>query len=125
MSQTTPLTTLPLSQQGPLETRRAWKKVADAIEKGDYEVTGVEKSKIENEQREMRKKEKEEGREWPRRYFTKVNNDERFQALADKAGVTAEPEKTGGMWVFDREKYVKVKAEETTKRATVDGASPQ
>ena len=122
-SQTTPLTIPPLSQQGPLETRRAWGKVADAIGKGDYEVTGMEKSKIENEQREMRKREKEEGRVWPRRYFSKVNNDEKFQALADQAGVTAEPERTGGgMWVFDREKYLKVKAEEDAKWATVDDA---
>jgi len=123
-SQTTPLTIPPLNQQGPLETRRAWRKVADAIEKGDYEVTGIEKSKIENEQRGMRKKEKEEDREWPRRYFTRVDNDEKFQALADKAGVAAEPEKTGGgMWVFDKEKYLKVKAEEDAKRAIVDGVS--
>ena len=72
----------------------------------------MEKSKIENEQREMRKKEKEEGKEWQRRYFTKVEVDDKFQELADRAGVVAEPEKTGGIWVFDREKYLKVKAEE-------------
>ncbi|KAF8444179.1 hypothetical protein BGX38DRAFT_1095316 [Terfezia claveryi] len=111
-NQITPLVIPPIEAQGPLETRRAWGKVAAAIEKGDYEVTGVEKSKIENEQREMRKKEKEEGREWQRRYFTRVEMDDKFQRLADKAGVVAEPEKTGGIWVFDREKYLKVMAEE-------------
>lgn len=103
------MTIPPIDQQGPLETRRAWSKVAAAIEKGDYEITGQEKSKIENEQREMRKKEKDEGREWLRRYFTKMEVDPKFQTLAEKAGVAAEPEKTGGMWVFDQEKYNKLK----------------
>ena len=74
----------------------------------------------------MRKKEKEEGREWQRKYFTKVEVDEKFQVLAGKAGVVAEPEKTGGVWVFDREKYLKVKAEEgmaggVPEPATTDG----
>ncbi|KAF8420608.1 hypothetical protein EV426DRAFT_236760 [Tirmania nivea] len=116
-NQITPLTIPPIEAQGPLETRRAWGKVAAAIEKGDYELTGAEKSKIENEQREMRRKEKEEGREWQRMYFTKVEVDDKFQRLADKAGVVAEPEKTGGVWVFDREKYLKVKAEEAAAKS--------
>jgi len=121
-SPTTPLFILPLDQQDPLESRRAWSKVAAGIEKGDYEVTGVEKSKIENEQRELRKKEKEAGTEWVRRYFTKVENDDKFSALAEKAGVSAEPEKTGGIWVFDQDKFNKVKNEKIAAATTVPPA---
>ncbi|KAF8462990.1 hypothetical protein BDZ91DRAFT_661688 [Kalaharituber pfeilii] len=120
----TPLTIAPIEKQGPLETRRAWAKVAAAIEKGDYETTGIEKSKIENEQRELRKKEKEAGIVWERRYFTRVDNDEKFSALAERAGVVAEPEKTGGMWVFDQEKYHKVKESEAAAEATATSQEP-
>ena len=46
------------------ESRRAWAKVADAILKGDMDTTAREKSIIENRQREMRRIEQAEGREW-------------------------------------------------------------
>lgn len=60
----TPLTVAPIEEQDDYESRRAWKKVADAIIKGDMETTSFEKSLIENRQRELRRLEKEEGREW-------------------------------------------------------------
>lgn len=104
----TPLTIAPLEEQDPLESRRAWGKVQSAIVNGDLETTSTEKTKIENEQRELRKKEKEEGREWERRYFTRVTEDPVLAALGDKSGVVLEPEKTDGIWTFDSEKYLKV-----------------
>lgn len=107
-TKTTPLTVAPLEEQDSLESRRAWSKVQSAIVNGDLETTSAEKTKIENEQRELRKKEKEEGREWERRYFTKVTEDPVLVALGDKSGVVLEPEKTDGIWIFDHEKYLKV-----------------
>ncbi|KAI9786651.1 MAG: Oxysterol binding protein [Geoglossum umbratile] len=104
-SQTTPLTIAPLDQQDNLESRRAWHAVAEAIGKGDMEVTGTEKSKIENAQRELRKKEREEGREWERRYFSGVEPDEKFKLLAGKLGYQLEADKTGGVWRWDEAKY--------------------
>lgn len=104
-SQTTPLSVAPLDQQGDLESRRAWRAVAEAIGKGDMDVTGTEKGKIENAQRELRKKEREEGREWERRYFSRVEPDERFEELAEKVGHQLEADKTGGMWRWDDAKY--------------------
>ncbi|KAL7271974.1 Oxysterol-binding protein 4 [Rhizina undulata] len=108
LMKTTPLTIAPLEEQDPLESRRAWAKVQAAIGLGDLETTGAEKSKIENEQRELRKKEKEEGREWERRYFSMVEDNPVFTKLSEKIGVTAEAEKTGGIWVFDEDKYLNV-----------------
>ncbi|KAF3936294.1 hypothetical protein ABW19_dt0207629 [Dactylella cylindrospora] len=103
---TTPLDILPLEQQDPLESRRAWAKVAAAIDKGDYEETGVEKSKIENAQRELRKKEKADGVEWERRYFSVVEDDPVVSKLAEVSGVVLDdPAKTNGIWVFDEKKY--------------------
>ncbi|RVD86353.1 uncharacterized protein DFL_004635 [Arthrobotrys flagrans] len=125
---TTGLTIKPIEEQDPLESRRAWAKVGAAIDKGDYDETGIEKSKIENAQRNLRKKEKEEGTTWERRYFSAVDKVDDVDALVERAGkfmkgvlgITPfcmdEPAKTNGVWVFDTKKYEDVvsgrKAEE-------------
>lgn len=89
-----------------MESRRAWAKVAAAIDKGDYEETGVEKSKIENAQRELRKKEKTDGTTWDRRYFSAAEEDPIVTKLADIAGESLDdPAKTNGVWIFDEKKY--------------------
>jgi hypothetical protein len=105
-SRTTPLTLAPVDDQDPLESRKAWFKVRAAIDAGNYEETGIEKSKIENAQRELRKKEKADGTTWQRRYFTNVDEDPIITKLAQAAGETLDdPGKTGGVWVFDERKY--------------------
>ncbi|RDL42225.1 putative KES1-involved in ergosterol biosynthesis [Venustampulla echinocandica] len=102
---TTALIIAPLEEQGPLESRKAWAKVAAGIAIGDMDVTGVEKSKIEVAQRELRQKERDEGRTWERRYFSLVENDEVLEKLAPSIpGFLAEPDKTGGVWRFDEKK---------------------
>lgn len=89
-----------VADQDPLETRRAWSKVADAIKKGDMDAVHREKTIIENEQRELRKKEKTEGTEWERKFFKKVEVDPTFDTLAKAIGATAEPDQTGGVWIW-------------------------
>jgi hypothetical protein len=98
---TTALTVPPLEEQDPLESRRAWSKVAAAIAKGDMESTSTEKGKIEDEQRAMRRAEQEEGREWKRRYFKHVESDALFDKLGPLCGQTTEADKTDGIWRFD------------------------
>jgi hypothetical protein len=105
-----PLIVAPIEQQGPLESRRAWSKVAAAIAKGDMELTGIEKSKIENEQRELRAKERAEGKVWERKYFSKVESDEVLDTLGPVIGLLPEADKTGGIWRFDEKKYAAVNA---------------
>lgn len=100
----TSLTIAPVEDQDHFESRKAWKKVADAITKGDMDTTSSEKSIIENRQRAMRKKEKEEGREWERRFFKRVDKDPVFEKLAAKVGEQINKEATNGVWVFDQEK---------------------
>lgn len=98
----TPLSVAPIEQQHPLESRRAWKKVADAITKGDMDTTSAEKSLIENEQRALRKTEQNEAREWERAYFTRKDRHEVFERLVkDIPGGEVEADKTGGIWHFD------------------------
>lgn len=116
---TTPLIVAPIEQQGPLESRRAWSKVAAGIAKGDMDYTGIEKSKIENEQRAMRSKELAEGRTWERRYFSLVESDPTLDKLGSIIGLSADADKTGGIWRFDEEKAeaVGAKTNGTTKKS--------
>ncbi|KAF2724552.1 Oxysterol-binding protein [Polychaeton citri CBS 116435] len=101
----TKLSVAPIEDQDPLETRRAWKKVAEAIQKGDMNTTSAEKSKIENEQRELRKAERAEGREWDRTFFTRAKTLPVFEKLIkDVPGGSLEIDQTNGIWVFDQEK---------------------
>ena len=100
----TPLTLAPLEEQDPLESNKAWQKVKEAILKSDMDTVGIEKSKIENAQREMRKKEQAEGREWQRRFFTKQESDPLFEKLTKPIGEKIENDKTNGIWRFDSQK---------------------
>ena len=91
--------------QDPLETRRAWKKVADAITKGDMNTTAHEKSVIEEAQRSLRKKEASESREWDRRFFSRAKSLPLFERLIREVpGGSLEADQTNGIWVFDQEK---------------------
>lgn len=104
----------PVEQQHPLETRRAWGGVAGGIAKGDMTFVGQEKTKIENAQRELRKKEQAEGRVWERRYFNAIEGgDPMLAALASHVGLDAngDADKTGGLWRFDAAKADKVRDE--------------
>jgi len=97
----------PLAEQHPLESRRAWQKVAAAIQKGDMDTTGLEKGKIEQAQRALRIKEKSEERSWTRRYFTAVEgSDPVLEKLGKAAGVSldGDAKQTGGLWRFDAAK---------------------
>lgn len=94
-----------IQDQDPLESRRAWKKVADAIQKGDMNLTSVEKSKIEEHQRAMRKKEQSEGRDWERIFFTKSKTLPVFDKLIREVPHgSLEQDQTNGVWVFDQNK---------------------
>jgi hypothetical protein len=107
-SRTSQLIVAPLEKQHPLESRRAWAKVADAIAQGDLDRVSQEKGKIENAQREMRAKEKAEGRTWQRRYFT-ARTDSADPVLtslgpAVSLALDGDADKTGGLWRFDAAK---------------------
>ncbi|RAL63848.1 hypothetical protein DID88_003491 [Monilinia fructigena] len=110
----TPLYIAPIEEQDPLESRRAWSKVAAGIASGDMEATGNEKTKIEVSQRELRIKEKNEGRIWERRYFTKMESCPVLQQLGPSIQLLSDEDKTGGIWRFDETKAAKyVKSEAT------------
>jgi len=95
----------PVDQQDPLETRRAWRKVAAAIQKGDMNTTSAEKTVIEESQRAMRKKEAAEGTTWERRFFTQAKSVPVFEKLVKEVPYgSLELDQTNGAWVFDQAK---------------------
>ncbi|KAK6204841.1 uncharacterized protein RJT21DRAFT_117300 [Scheffersomyces amazonensis] len=63
------LSVKPIEEQHELESRKAWLKVSEAIKSSDYDLIHQEKSLIENNQRELRKKEKDAGIKWETRWF--------------------------------------------------------
>jgi oxysterol-binding protein-related protein 9/10/11 len=114
---TSKLIVAPVEQQHPLESRRAWEKVAKGIQAGDMEHVGKEKTKIEQAQRAMRKKEQAEARDWDRRYFTAVKGqDATLESLAKNVHLDThgDADKTGGLWRFDQAKAEKVHTETLT-----------
>lgn len=112
----------PLEEQDVTESRRAWGQVAEAIAKGDMDATSHYKSRIENAQRALRKKEAEEKREWKRVFFTTADskdpNEVEFQklvkmitshSLGSSAWEGVAPEKTNGVWRYDEKKAAEAK----------------
>lgn len=57
------------------ESRKLWRYVAKGIREGDFETASREKSKIENEQRQMRKDEVAVGKKWEWKHFDQVESD--------------------------------------------------
>ncbi|KAL5604007.1 hypothetical protein BROUX41_002008 [Berkeleyomyces rouxiae] len=116
----TPLTVADIENQDCLESRRAWSKVANAISSGNLDKVGSEKAKIEQAQRQLRAKEKEQGRPWERRYFTACpGQDPVLSELASIVGlpVDGDIDKTGGVWRFDDAKHQSVKGKKLTPEA--------
>lgn len=102
----------PIEKQHPLESRRAWSKVAAGILKADLDAVGREKSKIENAQREARARERAEGRTWQRRYFNILEGEDPvLTRLGPHVGLAehGDADKTGGLWRFDRAKAENVR----------------
>lgn len=98
------LTVNPIEQQKEYESRRAWRYVTQAINENDMFKIGKEKGRIENEQRELRKKEKVEGRVWERRFFVSKERDEVAETLArGLKGLNLQS--GGGIWKWDGERY--------------------
>lgn len=64
----------PIEEQHELESRKAWREVADAIRQGSFELINETKSKLETAQREQRKQETESGDSWKTRWFVKADD---------------------------------------------------
>nr|POF03929.1 protein kes1 [Quercus suber] len=101
----TALQVAPISEQDALESRRAWQKVAEAIQKGDMNTVAHQKTIIEESQRALRKRETGEQREWERRFFSRLDTVAIAENLIKEVPYGAlEQDQTNGLWVFDEQK---------------------
>lgn len=96
-----PVTTLPIAEQDPWEMHRAWKDTAEAIIAGDASRAGAAKSRVENGQRRMRIKEREEGTIWKAKFFTKTSPSGLLAELVETGVIVMEGDNNGGVWRFD------------------------
>ena len=99
-----PLHISDLADQDPWETRNAWKEVLTALDEGDVYQIVNEKSKLEEAQRAMRRKEVAQGIEWEPKFFSSEKEDPLFDKLASATGWQLHSERTKGVWKFDTEK---------------------
>ena len=91
----------------PWETQEAWKDVMMHLRQGDMKAAGLEKTKLEDAQRVLRKKIPED--EWRPLYFdAKDEWYPTFDKLAQGTGLELNKEKTKGVWRFNKEKAAKV-----------------
>jgi len=111
----TDLVVADVDDQDDIESRRAWLNVAQAIYRGDMDATAHYKGLIEDEQRDLRRKEREEGTEWERRYFARAEDVEFLERLAEHVSEALEPDKTDGVWRWEEEKAKAAKAPFSTK----------
>ncbi|KAJ1976255.1 Oxysterol-binding protein 4 [Dimargaris verticillata] len=96
-----PIHVLPVSEQGPLESRRVWHGVSHAINSGDYSKASAQKSVLENEQRRKRKKRTENNHSWSPNYFTFVR-EARLVGCRSTRHLDSYTAEEHGRWVFNR-----------------------
>jgi hypothetical protein len=93
-----------LADQDPWETRNAWNHVLAALDDGDIQRIVNEKSKLEEAQRAMRRKEVAQNIKWEPKFFSSTTGDSLFEKLASATGWQLHSDRTKGVWKFDREK---------------------
>ncbi|KAF3278755.1 hypothetical protein TWF970_004306 [Orbilia oligospora] len=92
------------AEQDSWETRKAWEDTYDALAKSDFQGIVRAKSKLENAQRAMRKREIAEDRRWEPKFFSNADEDPLFEELASGLNLKLQPDRTKGVWKFDRKK---------------------
>lgn len=99
----TPCKTLPVEQQDPWESQRAWNDVIRGIHAGNMRVVADSKSKLEQAQRQMRKQPGLSEDEWKPIFFTKNTEHKIAQQLHQTIGKDLNIEGTRGIWRFNHD----------------------
>lgn len=104
-----PMDMVPIEKQDPWESRNAWGGVINALDRGDFRETVLEKSKLEQAQRRMRAEEKQEGRTWEPLMFKSKEGEEHdiFHRLAEGTSWKLNDDKTKGVWRVDDAKVTR------------------
>ncbi|KAJ7199567.1 hypothetical protein C8J57DRAFT_1544979 [Mycena rebaudengoi] len=81
-------------KMGEMETRKLWELVAKGIREGDFETASREKTRIENEQRQLRKDEVASGKPWPLKHFIALPSDPVYEELGKLVKIAPPTEDT-------------------------------
>lgn len=92
-----------LSEQDPWESRNAWKDVIAALHRGDMKGVADSKSRLEEGQRQMRKEEEANGKQWQTLYFDRIESEPMFEKLSAVDPSSFVVDKTSGIWKANRE----------------------
>lgn len=101
--------TLPLSEQDPWESRKAWAGTIASIHRGDMQGVVDNKSELENAQRELRKIPSLDEKSWKAIFFRREKSNPTAEKLLAVVGQKFDPEETCGVWVFDPEQATRLK----------------
>ncbi|THZ80972.1 Oxysterol-binding protein [Aureobasidium pullulans] len=82
----------------PYESRKAWGPTISALNSGNMQAVVDAKSKVEQGQREMRKKEEADGKTWTPLFFQKVQSEPKLEKLKSAAHGDAEMDGMQGIW---------------------------
>lgn len=96
-----------LEAQDPWESRRAWRGVIEALEKGDMMAAAKAKLTIEQGQRAMRKDEERQGKKWEPLFFKPHDDDPLAERLYKSILKDLKPDATVAIWKFDDELWQK------------------
>ncbi|KAJ7279050.1 hypothetical protein C8J57DRAFT_1221838 [Mycena rebaudengoi] len=81
-------------KMGEMETRKLWELVAKGIREGDFETASREETRIENEQRQLRKDEVTSGKSWPLKHFIALPSDPVYEELGKLVKIVPPTEDT-------------------------------
>lgn len=94
--------TLLTDRQDPWESRKAWQGVIAAIKAGNMQGVADEKSKLENAQRELRKRSETGENTWKALFFTREASHPLAEKLLSEVGKNLDVQSTLGVWKFNR-----------------------
>ncbi|KAI8985105.1 hypothetical protein BDB01DRAFT_721704 [Pilobolus umbonatus] len=102
-----PMSVKEIEEQDELESRKIWLKVTEALRANDTQKAGIEKSRIENKQREERAARNETEEEWEPKYFKWVEEESDVVTLQRMLLATVKNKFTpssSGNWVYKGDK---------------------
>ncbi|KAH7358202.1 oxysterol-binding protein [Plectosphaerella cucumerina] len=104
-----PIDLLPLAQQDPWESRRAWKPLREGLLDGNFREAVAHKTELEQAQRDMRAREREQGLspdDWEPRFFKSIPGTDHtvFHKIAEGTDWELHDDRTKGVWRVDESK---------------------
>ncbi|KAK4626530.1 hypothetical protein CLAFUW4_04464 [Fulvia fulva] len=91
----------PLEKQDAFESRKAWNGVISSITSGNMQGVADNKSKLENAQRELRKRSETSEESWKPLFFKRETTERVAEKLLGQIGQGLEVESTCGVWKFN------------------------